>query len=90
MEKDQSEENDVGVGDQKEDKNEEKEQDEEQELRDVVWRMVVDVQIVWFERWDCLQDGWCCSFTCGSCTLYLEREDMSQVEWMAMMLVVKM
>ena len=32
------------------------------------------------EWWNCLQDGWCCPLTCGSCTLYFEREDMPKLE----------
>ena len=50
--------------------------DEEQRLRDVVQRMVIKIQMamVWFEWWNCLQDGQCCPFTFGSCILYFGRE----------------
>ena len=50
--------------------------EEEQRLRDVVQRMVIKIQMamVWFEWWNCLQDGQCCPFTFGSCILYFGRE----------------
>ena len=48
--------------------------EEEQELRNVMQRLVIQVQMVWFEKWNCLQDSWCCPFNCGGCTLNFGRE----------------
>ena len=38
--------------------------------------MVEEAQMVCFECWSFLQVGWCCPFTCDSCTLYFGRECM--------------
>ena len=38
--------------------------------------------MVWSERWNCLENGRWCPFTCGSCILYCGREGALYVEGM--------